>query len=350
VLAGSIELWMLYLFGLAFGVADAFFYPGHAAIVPQLLDENQLQTGNALVQGTAQLSLFIGPVLAGVMIALLGDSGEGTATDAPGLTGIGIAFGLDALSFLASLGALWRVQVRQPHQAAEKTVGVLESIRKSMAYVWDSTVLKMCFFLVMAIDFLAGGPFGVGIPVLADTRLDGGAAAFGIVMSAFGGGALVGIVLAGVLPRPKPASLGALTMSLTASLGLGLILMPLSRSTAVVALISLIMGTGNGYVGILLVTWLQKRIPSDLMGRIMSLIMFASVGLAPVSSTVAGAIIELNLTALFVGTGVLLAAITLYAATLPVMRQMGLETAGTEQPLSVVEAIRKTGELPVVKL
>ena len=71
VLMGAIELWMIYLFALTFGLVDAFFYPALNAMVPHLVKEDQLQAGNAIVQGTGQLALFAGPVVAGLLIAVL---------------------------------------------------------------------------------------------------------------------------------------------------------------------------------------------------------------------------------------------------------------------------------------
>ncbi len=78
----------------------------------------------------------------------------------------------------------------------------------------------------------------------------------------------------------------------TALLGIGMIILPFSTSTAVAALINLAMGATMGYVNIHFMTWLQRRIPEQLMGRVMSLIMFASMGIAPVSSALAGVILN----------------------------------------------------------
>src|SRR5258708_40297752 len=52
VLTNQIRIEMLYGFALAFGLADAFYFPAQSAIVPQLLKEDQLQAGNTFVQGT----------------------------------------------------------------------------------------------------------------------------------------------------------------------------------------------------------------------------------------------------------------------------------------------------------
>src|SRR5260221_14442219 len=92
VLTNNIRIEMLYGFALAVGLADAFFFPGQSAIVPQLLAEDQLQAGNSFVQGTAQLSLFLGPALAGGLIALLGH--PATSDHALRYPGIAAAFWL----------------------------------------------------------------------------------------------------------------------------------------------------------------------------------------------------------------------------------------------------------------
>ena len=77
---GSVELWMLYVFGLLLGFGYALYLPAQSSMIPRLLPGSGLQTGNAIIQGTAQFSLFIGPVVAGVLIALLGREGFGGAT------------------------------------------------------------------------------------------------------------------------------------------------------------------------------------------------------------------------------------------------------------------------------
>ena len=92
---------MLYAFALLFGLADAFFFPAQSAMVPKLIGNDRLQTGNAIIQGTAQLSMFVGPALAGALIAVL--DGGGSAASVPDMLGIGVAFALDAASFLASI-------------------------------------------------------------------------------------------------------------------------------------------------------------------------------------------------------------------------------------------------------
>ena len=78
ILTGRIELWMLYVFALAFGTVSAFFIPASSSIVPRIVRREELMAGNSIIQGTASLSVFIGPLLAGGLIALF------TAGSVPG--------------------------------------------------------------------------------------------------------------------------------------------------------------------------------------------------------------------------------------------------------------------------
>jgi hypothetical protein len=80
----------------------------------------------------------------------------------------------------------------------------------------------------------------------------------------------------------------------------------------------------------------------------MSLLMFASVGLAPISETIAGFLIEIDLNAMFIGSGLLMTALTLWAATLPSLRAMGIETEPeTEAQTPTPVNLRSPAELPI---
>jgi len=84
------------------------------------------------------------------------------------------------------------------------------------------------------------------------------------------------------------------------------------------------MGSANGYANIMLITWLQQKVAPEMTGRVMSLVMFAAIGLNPVSTALAGALIGLNVTLLLVFAGMLMTLFTLAAAFSPVVRS-GME-------------------------
>ena len=64
-----------------------------------------------------------------------------------------------------------------------------------------------------------------------------------------------------------------------------------------------LMGLGGGIIGVLGITWLQQQTATHMQGRMMSLVMFASVALDPFSQAISGVLMEINLTGLFVAAG-----------------------------------------------
>lgn len=321
VLTGMIQVWMLFIFALVFGLLDALFFPAQSSIVPQLVKTGQLQTANSIVMMTQQLSLFGGPILAGAMIALFSP----TASNSSDLTGIGAAFGIDALTFLVSAITLWMIRMpkikSKSSDAPEQDV--ISAIRNGLQYVRQSPTLRSVFTLIVFANVLIAAPMTVGIPVLADSRLVEGAAAFGIIMSAFGGGTVIGMILGGVLPRPSNSRLGIVIISVWSTMGIGIAMLGLATTTPIAAVLGASMGIANGYVVIVFLTWLQTNTPEAMMGRMMSLFGFSTVGLAPIANAGLSAIIGWNLTVAFVGAGLLMTTLVLVAMVInPALRSM----------------------------
>jgi MFS family permease len=167
------------------------------------------------------------------------------------------------------------------------------------------------------VNFLLIGPLMVGIPVLANQRLPEGAAAYGILMSAFAGGNLAGYLIAGSLPRPKGAVMQVILVTLIASFGTVVGALGFINYTWVDFGLLLLLGLGNGYIAIIMITWMQTRAPRDMLGRIMSLLTFSSTGLVPISQAVAGAVSKWNLTSMFAIAGGLVLLVTVWMALHP---------------------------------
>lgn len=322
VLLGAIEMWMIYILALLFGLADAFFYPAQSAIVPRLVESNQLQPANALMQGTWQLSLFAGPVLAGFLISALASDPPAGAGD---MRGIGLAFVIDALTFLASAVTLLFIDDGQREkQKQDAGESLLQAIAEGLKTVWQDAALRAFFLLIAISNFLIVGPLAIGVPILTVARFDGGADAYGAIMSAYGGGMLLGTILAGLLPRPPSKHMGIFIGLIWSGLGLGVLAMGLVSVIPTAAAIAAFMGLAEGYVTILFITWLQRRTSDAMLGRMMSLLMFASVGLQPVSNVVTGALIDINAQMLFISFGALMIVVTWLFLINPAVRSMEL--------------------------
>jgi MFS family permease len=331
VLGGALQMWMLFVVAAAYGVADGFFYPAQSAIVPQLASLDQLSVANAFVQGLDQVSQFIGPVLAGILIAsAVGGHG--------GLEGVGIALVVDAATFVVSIILLSLMRVDADKAARMAVIGaegntgaapagIWESIREGLAYMWSDPLLRVLLLLILAVNFLAVGPMLVGVPALAHQRLAGGAQDYGAVMSAFGGGSLAGLAVAGGMRRPPARLMGHLLLTVCAVFGAGLAMLGFAHSLAAALVPAAVMGFAAGYLTVSFFTWVQARTPQRLMGRMMSFIIFASVGLVPVSQALSGAVASRSLTALFVGAAALLLLVVARAWFVPSLRSMGMEMA-----------------------
>jgi MFS family permease len=318
VLAGDVTLAMVYMFALVFGVADAFFFPAQQAIIPALVEPTEIPAANAIAQGTTQLTVFAGPAVAGLLVAALGSTGAH-----PGLAGIGVALLVDALSFVISVVTLIVIRSGStPHGAGEP---VMAALRAGLSFVWRWPSLRFVVLFAMGINFFIVGPLFVGLPMIAYARLPEGAAAYGTLMSALGGGSLLGMVAVATLPRPRPELLGSFAVALMAVMGIGVAATALVTSTLVASLLVGLVGFGMGYANLTFISWAQQRIPPALMGRVFSLILLGSVALIPVSQVLAGALVQVSLSGMLLGAGILTTLLTLGAAAAPTVRSIGLE-------------------------
>lgn len=326
VLGARIEIWQLVLAGVLFGTVDAFFYPAISTIVARLVPVEQLAPANAMLQGTQQLMGTIGPAVAGVAIAAVG---------------VGAAFVVDAASFAVAALAIWLVTgVRSgamaeplpsddvgdplPAAAAADQAGtphgsMLASMVEGARVVLADPMMRMIVLLSASFNVAFTGPIVVGLPWLVQVRFVGDSTLLGLFFAAFGGGSLIGVVLAGTVPSSR--NLGALLVIFATALGLGLAAIGLAPAP-LVALILFLIGTGVGYMNIAIVSWAQARTDPRLLGRTMSFLMLGGVVGAPVSLAVAGAVIDLNATALFLAAGGLVVATAMAGLVTGLPRRM----------------------------
>jgi len=310
VFSGVVQMWMLYAFGLGFGLVAGFAVPAGNSIVPMLLKEKDLQAGNSIVMGAGQLVQFIGPVAAGILIGKFTES----------FYGIGLAFGIDAVTFAVSATTLWLMHGGGKLSSSTDVSSrecIWDAIGAGLKHVWDDNALRLIFLVIAAVNVLFVGPIMVSVPVLADQRLAGGAVAFGLLMSGFSGGNLGGFLLAGTLPRPTGRTMRLLLIGLLVAFGITTVALGFVSLTWVDFGLMLLLGLGNGYFTLILFTWIQIRTPKTMMGRIMSLLMLSSAGLVPVSQAISGAVVSWNLTLLFVLAGGLIVLVAIWTASQP---------------------------------
>ena len=313
VFTNVVQMWMLYAFSLGFGLVAGFAIPAENSIVPMLVEEQDLQAGNSLMMGIEQFVGFVGPTIAGVLIG-----GYSKST-----FGIGLAFALDAISFAVSAACLWLIRMSSRPQLSSESneaKGLWASILAGIKYLWADEVLRLMFLILAAVNFLLIGPLLVGIPVLADQRLPEGAVAFGLLMSAYSGGNLIGYFAAGSLPRPSGGAMRAILIALLAGFGVVIGSLGFIPSTWIDFGLLFLLGLGNGYIAIILFTWMQTRTPKEMLGRMMSILMFSNTGLVPVSQAISGAVSKWDLNLMFASAGALVLLVTVWAVFQPELK------------------------------
>jgi hypothetical protein len=228
--------------------------------------------------------------------------------------GVTLAMTFDAFTFIVSVVTLWMMKTGGQVIATSTTesISVIESIREGIVYLFKDPALRAMFILIAVANFAFGGPILVGVPYLANTRFPEGAAAYGLIISGYAGGNLLGIVLSGVLPKLSHKLFKVLSVVMFAFFGVGLGAMAWINITAVATVDMFILGVLNGYLGILLITGLQRSTPKELLGRVMSMIVFANLGLMPLSQAIAGAMLHWSVAPMFLLASAMLLACAVY--------------------------------------
>ncbi len=292
--SGSGNFAVIAVLAAAAGLGAGLFQPAAYAITPRLLPADQLAAGNALSSTATYAAGLVGPALAGLLVTVLSP---------------GAAFGVDAVTFAVSAACLVTIgrglPAVHPPVPAHPGGGRAAAPRVTLFSLVRSSPLLRAILVVTAVaNLTVGGLMRVGLPSFASGDLHAGADGFGALLAAFAGGALLGgLVSAGITALPRrgiTAMLSGLVMAAAVAL-----VPVVGYSGALAAL--LVAGTASTITNVLVITVLQLDVPRELLGRAMSAILFAALGLFPVSVAAAGVVVDrYGSTPLFVSTGLLL--------------------------------------------
>jgi MFS family permease len=285
---------LVLIYGLIFlmGFARTLFNPTIRAAFPSVVGEGDLTRANSLIGSTFSASVTVGPALGGLLVAAVGVSG---------------AFLLDAATYLISAGLLSRIPLPRPQR--EEEVGVFRELRSGFSYLAGArvplAVMIGAFLTVLATDlaipaevFLAKGTFGAG---------DVG---YGLLVSVWGGGMVLGSALMAVLGdrlRLLPIYFLGIFVWALALAGTGL------SPTFVLALGMLaIAGAANGLDNVVTDTILQRQVPDAFLGRVFS-VKYLGYGAGEALAYPAGGVLvdQLGPRATFLLAGIMTAAAAL---------------------------------------
>ena len=298
-----LSLWHVYLLAFAFGVADAFAIPALQALLPVLVERHQLTPANSVLQSSMQLTMIVGPAPAGLIIKKFGTMW---------------AFFIDAISFLFIIAPL--AAIPDPPKAEQHLSrrSIWHSMLEGLKYVHADTAMRTIIGFGIALNFCIIGPIMVGLATIAKDQFNS-ATAYGLMFSAFAVGGLGGSLGAGLRKQRRR---GIMILFVGGTIAILLAMVGLLHTLISLCIVMFLMGIASGYNNVHMTAWYQERVEASMMGRVMSLRMFALFGFMPVSLAIAGFLAEVSLKNLFVTAGTLTFLVTLLAATQRPVREI----------------------------
>jgi hypothetical protein len=314
---GDIPVVLVNVLAFCLGMTQAFGIPAGTSILPAALPAALLEAANGALMGVRQVTMLAGPLLAALLVTT-------------SRHGLALAFAVDCASFIFSAWTLARVTLAA--RAGVVHAPVLQAVGQGLRMVWDDVPMRLCFLYWALVSLCIGGVMQVALPLLATQMFHGGAT-LGVFLGANGAGMLLG--MAGAALGGKRLNLvrfGSLILLLDGTAGLLVAPLGLFGHAWAVAALLLCLGTLSGFLQITVYTWIQRRVPLAMMGRVMSIFMCIVMGVAPLSSLGAGWLLTVvALPDLLLGGGVMLMLMAASAWLLTPMRHILLieqRTAG----------------------
>jgi MFS family permease len=296
VLSGHASVTLLAVLGAVYGLADGFVIPASNGLIPAVVSKARLQQANALIGLSRSILGFGAPALGGILVA----------AGSPGS-----AIVIDAVSFAVAAALLWRVRVAPRDDVVEP-----EPFLRELRQGWSEFRRQRWIFntiVFFGIGNFAGQTWGVLAPLVMKEHY-GGASTYGLVLSAFGAGLVVGgvITLRWHPSRPLLVScLGAVPFGLGQFMLAALVPLPVLVATQV------LVGTTLAIHLALWFTVFQQQVPEAARSRVSSYDALGSFVLIPVGTAVSGPIAA----ALGVRTTLLAAGVIILATNLLVLAQ-----------------------------
>ena len=320
-LTGTVTLPIVYALAAGLGLVTVLDGPARQTFVAELVGSDDIVNAQSLNSMVNNVGRLVGPALAGILIVL---------------TGVGITFVVNAVSFAAVLVGLISMDVSALRPRTRATRGRGQA-GEGLRYVWRHPQLRAIMILVAVVSVFAQN-FRVVFPIIATDVFGGNATTYGWLTAALGVGAVVGALASAAMTVVTGARLLWLTVAFAAT-NVGVAIAPsLGLALAAVVLLGLV----NIQVNTLTRTMLQLGSSPHMQGRVMAIHGVVFLGGTPVGGPLAGLLCELwgaRFAMVLAGAACLLVAI----AVVPVLRRGREAVPGPADPTStatVAEEIR----------
>jgi len=270
VWTGTVQYWHIVILALLLGIVNTIDMPARQAFIIDMVGKKDLMNAVALNSSIFNAARAIGPALAGMLIATMGTA---------------VCFFINGMSFLAVLAGLLFMRVDRTSVKVKPAFNIVQDMMEAIRYIRATPAVLITMLLVSVVSMF-GTNFSVLVPVFAKMELHRDAAAFGLLMSSFGAGALIGAFSLALLSRNGPNF--GLLLGGGMCLSIFLILLGFQRSFGLTAFLLACSGWSMVTFFGMANTTVQLNTDDHLRGRVMSIYTLAFGGITPFGSLFAG--------------------------------------------------------------
>jgi MFS family permease len=268
-----VTVWEIIVLAASLGIVNAFDIPARQAFLGDMVGREDMMNAIALNSSMFNGARVIGPAVAGILVAWIGE---------------GWCFFANAVSYIAVIAGLLMMRVQRPARrasAASPWAHIIEGFR----FVRHTAPIR-AILLLLGLVSLVAMPYTILMPIFADKILHGGARGLGILMGATGVGALLGALT--LASRSGVHGLGKWVAFSCGGFGVSLILFSLSRNFWLSAALLLPVGFGMMLQMSSSNTLIQAMVPDHLRGRVMAVYSMMFMGMAPFGAFLGGALAD----------------------------------------------------------
>ena len=270
-ISGRVKVWEVVTLAALMGVVNAFDIPARQAFLVEMVGREDLMNAIALNSSMFNGARVIGPAIAGILVASIGE---------------GWCFFANSVSYIAVIAGLLLMKINR-RAAREPMASALEHIAEGFRFV-RHTMPIFALLMLLGLVSLVAMPYSVLMPIFAARILHGNARTLGTLMGATGVGALTGALV--LASRTGLKGLGSWVAFSCAGFGAALILFSFSHWY----LVSLVFLVPVGFFMMVQMassnTLIQAMVPDRLRGRTMAVYSMMFMGMAPLGSLLAGAL------------------------------------------------------------
>ncbi len=244
---------ILFSLTIVLGIGVAINQPARLSMVPSLVPRENLATAVAISSVIFNVARFIGPAIAGPLIAIFG---------------IATAFAVNAVTYMAMIAALMMLRL-EPHEGGRRSaMGMITELREGLRYAFSSRQFAPLLLLI-AISALLGRPLFELLPGFADLVFGRGANGLAILTSAIGLGAIV----AGLWLALRASMTGLRMIAFTTSVltGISVAGFALTSDFWLACAMMSVAGFAISACGITTQIMIQMRVDESMRGRVLSL-------------------------------------------------------------------------------